>query len=55
MKRSLFAYLIYVKDTPIPNVSDSDDVLNESKQSHVNDDEQKFNDFLKAYDACFAV
>ena len=54
MKKSLFAYLIYVKDSPTPNVSNSDDVLNKSEQSHVNDDAQKFNDFLKAYDACFA-
>ena len=53
MKKSVFAYLIYVKDPPTPNVSNSDDVLNESEQSHVNDDAQKFNDFLKAYNACF--
>ena len=54
MKKSTFAYLIYVKDPPTLNVSNIDDVLNESEQYHVNDDAQKFNDFLKSYDACFA-
>ena len=53
MKKSLFAYLIYVKDPPTPNVSNCDDVLNESEPSHVNDDAHKLNNFLKAYDACF--
>ena len=53
IKKSAFVYLIYVKDPPTPTVSNSDDVLNESEQSHVNDDAQKLNDFLKAYDACF--
>ena len=37
MKKYLFAYLIYVKDPTIPNVSNSDNVLNESEQFHVND------------------
>ena len=54
IKKLIFSYLIYVKDPPTPNVSNSDEILNESEQSHVNDDAQKFNAFLKSYDACFA-
>ena len=61
IKKYLFAYLIYVRDTPTPNMSNNGFFLNESdnqsdlqkEQVNVNNDASKLNDFLKTYDSCF--
>ena len=61
MKKSLFVYLIYVKDPPTPNMSNNDFVLNENnnqsdlqkEQDNVNNNASKLNDCLKTYASCF--
>ena len=61
MKKSLFAYFIYVKGPPTPNMSNNGFVLNESdnqsdvqkEPANVNNDVSKLNDFLKTYDSSF--
>ena len=59
MKRSLFAYLIYAKDSPSPNVSTNVSVSStnsdnhDKEQSNLNEGASQLNEFLKEYDTCF--
>ena len=57
MKKSLFSYILHVKDSPSPCVNDSFVHDNVSTQVNVNDDESNhshLNEFLHKYDSCFA-
>ena len=59
MKRSLFAYLIYVKDSLSPNVSNNDSTLSHTQVNHEKEprnlieNASRLNEFLKLYDSCF--
>ena len=57
MKKSLFAYIIHVKDSPSPCVNDNSMHNNVSTQVNVNDDDSNhlhLNEFLHKYNSCFA-
>ena len=57
MKKYLFSYIIYVKDSPSPCVNDNFVHDNVSTQVSVNNDDLNhlhLNEFLHKYDSCFA-
>ena len=57
MKKSLFAYIIHVKDSPSPCVNDNSVHDNVSTQVNVNDDDLNhlhLKEFWHKYNSCFA-
>ena len=56
MKKSLFSYMIYVKDPPPLNVLINDIVLthtHEKEEGNLNEETSKLDEFLKSNDSCF--